>query len=125
MRDFVVCVVIVIVVFLASYHSEQFLIRSGNQIVERLHAVEREVEEDRMTNFAQLREIKEDWDNVESRWNMLSNHTGTDNIELAFQRLLISYEEQEKSEVLVNLAEIIALLEDTPRSEKISWENIF
>ena len=56
---------------------------------------------------------------------MLYNHISTDNIELAFTRLVISYGEKEKSECLVNVAEVIALIQDTPRSEKISWENIF
>ena len=56
---------------------------------------------------------------------MLYNHINTDNIELSFTRLLISYGEKEKAECLVNLAEIVCLIEDTPRSEKISLENIF
>ncbi len=56
---------------------------------------------------------------------MISNHQNTDNIDLAFTRLIISYGEQEKAECLVNLAEVVALIEDTPRSEKIAWVNIF
>jgi len=53
------------------------------------------------------------------------NHQTTDNIELSFTRLLISYGEKEKAECLVNIAEIITLIEDAPRTEKMAWANIF
>ena len=57
--------------------------------------------------------------------NMLLNHQITDNIELSFTRLLISYGEDEKAECLVNIAEIVCLIEDAPRTEKIAWANLF
>lgn len=125
MRDFIVCISILISVFVASYFSEKYLIDSGNNLVERLNIIKDEIEEDSMESIEELKQIKEEWDKMERKWNMLSNHISTDNIELAFTRLLISYGEDEKSECLVNIAEVIALIQDTPRSEKIDWENIF
>ena len=125
MRDFIVCISILISVFVASYFSEKYLIDSGNNLVERLNIIKDEIEEDSMESIEELKQIKKEWDKMERKWNMLSNHVSTDNIELAFTRLLISYGEDEKSECLVNIAEVIALIQDTPRSEKIDWENIF
>lgn len=124
MRDFIVCISILILVFTASYFSEKYLIESGNNLVSRLNVIKDEIEEDSMENMQELNKIKKEWDKMERNWNMLSNHISTDNIELAFTRLLISYGENEKSECLVNIAEVIALIQDTPRSEKIDWENI-
>lgn len=124
MRDFIVCITILISVFTASYFSEKYLIESGNNLIERLTVIKDEIEEDSMENIEELKAIKKEWDKIERNWNMLSNHISTDNIELAFTRLLISYGEDEKSECLVNIAEVIALIQDTPRSEKIDWENI-
>jgi len=125
MRDFIVCIAILIIVFVPSYYSEKYLIESGNELVTRLNIIKDEIEEDSMENIEELKQIKNKWDEIEKNWNMLSNHISTDNIELAFTRLVISYGEKEKSECLVNVAEVIALIQDTPRSEKISWENIF
>lgn len=125
MRDFVVTIVIVLTVFITSYYSEKYLIDTGSELVERLNVIKDEVEEERIENMEELIKIKERWDEIEVVWNMLYNHINTDNIELSFTRLLISYGEKEKAECLVNLAEIICLLEDTPRSEKLSLENIF
>lgn len=124
MRDFIVCISILILVFTASYFSEKYLVESGNNLVKRLNVIKNEIEEDSMDNMQELNLIKKEWDKMERNWNMLANHISTDNIELAFTRLLISYGENEKSECLVNIAEVIALIQDTPRSEKIDWENI-
>lgn len=125
MRDLIVSISIILIVFIPSYYAEKFLIDSGKELTTRLNVIKNEVEEDSMESMAELIKIKEKWDEVEAAWNMLYNHINTDNIELSFTRLLISYGEKEKAECLVNLAEIVCLIEDTPRSEKISLENIF
>ena len=125
MRDLIVSIAILIIVFVPSYISEKYLIDSGQELVVRLNIIKDEIEEDSMESLEELQEIKKKWDEIEPNWNMLSNHLGTDNIELAFTRLLISYGEKEKAECLVNLAEVVALIEDAPRSESIGWENIF
>lgn len=125
MRDIIVVIVIVLIVFVPSYYSEKYLIDTGKELVERLNVVKDEVEEDSMEKMDELIKIKQRWDEVEIGWNMFSNHINTDNIEIAFTRLLISYGEKEKAECLVNLAEIMFYIEDTPRSEKMCWQNIF
>ena len=125
MRDLIVSIVIILAVFISSYYSEKYLIDTGKELVERLNVIKDEVEEDSMENLNELIDIKKRWNEVEVGWNMFSNHLNTDNIELAFTRLIISYGEKEKAECLVNLAEIVCYIEDTPRSEKICLENIF
>lgn len=125
MRDLIVCITILVIVFVPSYFSGKYLTESGNELVMRLNVIKDEIEEDSMENLEELKKIKQRWDEIEPSWNMISTHLGTDNIELAFTRLLISYGEKEKSECLVNIAEVVALIEDTPRSERIGFENIF
>lgn len=125
MRDLIVFIAIILLVFIPGYYSEKYIINTGNELVERLNVIKDEIEEDKMESLNELTKIKQKWDEVEFGWNMFSNHINTDNIELSFTRLLISYGEKEKAECLVNIAEIVCLLEDTPRSEKICWENIF
>jgi len=125
MRDLIVSVVIIMLVFISGYYSEKYLIDTGKELVNRLKVIEAEIKEDKMESFEELKDIKKRWDEVEVFWNMVTNHLYTDNIELAFIRLLISYDEDEKAECLVNIAEVVAIIEDTPRSEKIDWVNIF
>ena len=125
MRDLIVFIVIILLVFIPSYYTEKYLVNSGNSIVEKLNVIKDEVEEDSMENIEELKKIKDEWDKIEDRWNMFLNHQITDNIELSFTRLLISYGEDEKAECLVNIAEIVGLIEDAPRTEKIAWANLF
>ena len=125
MRDLIVSVAIIMLVFISGYYSEKYLIDTGKELVSRLKVIEAEIKEDKMESFEELKDIKKRWDEVEVFWNMVTNHLYTDNIELAFIRLLISYYEDEKAECLVNIAEVVAIIEDTPRSEKIDWVNIF
>ena len=107
MRDLLVFIGIILIVFIPSYYTEKFLVDSGMESIE------------------ELTKIKAEWDKIEDKWNMLLNHQITDNIELSFTRLLISYGEDEKAECLVNIAEIVCLIEDAPRTEKIAWANLF
>ena len=125
MRDLVVFIAILLIVFVPGYFSEKYLVDTGNELVQRLNVIKNEIEEDRMENLEEVKAIKKRWDEVETVWNFFSNHQNTDDIELAFTRLIISYGEEEKAECLVNLAEVVCLIEDTPRSEKIAWVNIF
>ena len=125
MRDLIVCIAILIIVFIPNYFSQKFLIDTVNELVSRLNVIKDEIEEDRMENLNELNSIKKRWDEIEGMWNVISNHQETDDIDLAFTRLIISYGEKEKAECLVNLAEVVALIEDTPRGEKIAWQNIF
>lgn len=125
MRDLIVLVAIVLIVFIPSYYTEKYLIESGNAIVARLNVIKDEVEEDSLESMEELTKIKAEWDKIEDKWNMILNHQITDNIELSFTRLLISYGEDEKAECLVNIAEIVCLIEDAPRTERIALANLF
>lgn len=125
MRDLIVLIAIFSGVFIASFYTEKYLVDSGNSIVEKLTVIKDEVEEDSMESMDELVKIKEEWDTIEDIWNMFLNHQITDNIELSFTRLLISYGEDEKAECLVNIAEIVGLIEDAPRTEKIALANLF
>lgn len=125
MRDLIVLIAIFLGVFIASFYTEKYLVDSGNSIVEKLTVIKDEVEEDSMESMDELVKIKEEWDTIEDIWNMFLNHQITDNIELSFTRLLISYGEDEKAECLVNIAEIVGLIEDAPRTEKIALANLF
>lgn len=125
MRDLIVSVSIILIVFILGYFSEKYLIDTGNELVSRLEVIESEIKEDKMERIEELKDIKRRWDEVEWMWNLLANHLYTDNIDLAFTRLIISYGEQEKAECLVNLAEVVAIIQDIPRGEKIDIVNIF
>lgn len=125
MRDIIVVIAILLIIFIPSYVSEKYLIDSGNKLIEKLNVIKKEIKEDKMDNMKELTDIKKEWDEMEVKWNMISNHQNTDDIELAFMRLISSYGEEERAESLVNLAEVVALIEDTPRGEKIAWVNIF
>jgi len=125
MRDLVVLISIILIVFIPSYYSEKYLNNTGKSIVRKLEVIKEEVEDDKIERLEEVIKIKEEWDSFEDYWNMMLNHQTTDNIELSFTRLLISYGEKEKAECLVNIAEIITLIEDAPRTEKMAWANIF
>ena len=64
MRDLVVCIAILIIVFVPSYYSEKYLIESGNEVVSRLNVIKDEIEEDSMENIAELKQIKNKRDEI-------------------------------------------------------------
>ncbi len=55
MRDFIVSIAIIVIVFTASYLSERYLTDTGNELVSQLNIIKDEIEEDRMEKLEVLK----------------------------------------------------------------------
>jgi hypothetical protein len=58
MRDLIVSVAIIMLVFISGYYSEKYLIDTGKELVSRLKVIEAEIKEDKMESFEELKDIK-------------------------------------------------------------------
>lgn len=125
MKDLVIVIAIVFLVFVPGYYTNSYLKDSAKEIVTIVENIENEVKIGEMGNLKLVQNLKEKWEKEQDWWNILSNHQNTDEVQRQIEMLITNYENKEKSEVLINLTEIKSIVEDVPKGEGIMLVNIF
>lgn len=124
-KDLIIVIVILLLVFIPGYFVKNYLENSGNKIVERLEMLEDSVYYGNFESIETIYSIKKDWETTENVWNVLSNHQNTDEIQREFEKLVANYKMANINATLINITEIKSMIEDTPRGEAFSLVNIF
>ncbi|MBO5179574.1 MAG: DUF4363 family protein [Clostridia bacterium] len=125
MKDLIIVIVVIALVFVPGYYTKKYLEDSGKKIVETLVQIREDVEEGRFENSNLVYELKDEWDEEQELWNVFSNHQNTDQIQREIEKLITNYEEKERHEALINITEIKSIIEDAPKGEGIALVNIF
>lgn len=125
MRDLIVVITIIILVFVPGYYIQKHLEDSGATIVKMLEKIRETVEKDEMAEIGLVYSLRDKWQKEQDFWNIFSNHQNTDEIQREIEKLITNYEDGEKREALINITEIKSIVEDAPRGEGILIVNIF
>lgn len=125
MKDLIIVIIVIVLVFVPGYYTKKYLEDSGEKIVETLVEIRHDVEQDRFENSNLVYELKEEWDKEQELWNIFSNHQNTDQIQREIEKLITNYEGKERREALINITEIKSIIEDAPKGEGIALVNIF
>lgn len=125
MKDLIIVIVVLALVFVPGYYTKKYLEDSGKKIVETLVEIREDVEQERFENANLVYELKDEWDKEQELWNVFSNHQNTDEIQREIEKLITNYEGKERHEALINITEIKSIIEDAPKGEGIALVNIF
>lgn len=125
MKDLLIVIVVIALVFVPGYYTKKYLEDSGKKIVETLVKIREDVEQERFENANLVYELKDEWDKEQELWNVFSNHQNTDEIQREIEKLITNYEGKERHEALINITEIKSIIEDAPKGEGIALVNIF
>lgn len=125
MKDLIIVIVVIALVFVPGYYTKKYLEDSGKMIVETLKEIRDEVNNGEMDNIELVYELKEEWEKEQDLWNVFSNHQNTDEIQREIEKLITNYENKERHEALINITEIKSIVEDAPKGEGILLVNIF
>lgn len=125
MKDLLIVIVVIALVFVPGYYTKKYLEDSGKKIVETLVRIREDVEQERFENANLVYELKDEWDKEQELWNVFSNHQNTDEIQREIEKLITNYEGKERHEALINITEIKSIIEDAPKGEGIALVNIF
>ena len=125
MKDLIIVIVVLVLVFVPGHYTKKYLEDSGEKIVEILTKIRQDVEQERFENSNLVYELKVEWDKEQELWNVFSNHQNTDEIQREIEKLITNYEGKERHEALINITEIKSIIEDAPKGEGIALVNIF
>lgn len=125
MKDLIIVIAVLALVFVPGYYTKKYLEDSGKKIVETLVEIREDVEQERFDNSNLVYELKDEWDKEQELWNVFSNHQNTDQIQREIEKLITNYVGKERHEALINITEIKSIIEDAPKGEGIALVNIF
>lgn len=121
MRDLIIVIVVIILVFVGGFLNEQYLKDTGESMVNKLTELEEQVE---VVNMEKFEEIEKEWKNLKNMWYILTNHSNIDSIERDIERLKKYYEAGEVSHSLAIISELKAMFTNVSEIEKITITNI-
>lgn len=125
MKDLIIVIVVLALVFIPGHYTKKYLEDSGKKIVETLVKIRQDVEQGGFENTNLVYKLKSEWDKEQELWNVFSNHQNTDEIQREIEKLITNYENKKRHEALINITEIKSIIEDAPKGEGIALVNIF
>lgn len=124
MRDIIIVMVILVIIFLGSCLIEKKLKSIEDTIVNQLEIFQLEIENNNMDNFAGIKKFQELWNESKKMLNILTNHQIIDEVDIHLNQMIKNYELQDPTETFLNLIAIKTIVSDIHRGESFTLTNI-
>ena len=124
MRDIIIVMVILVIIFLGSCLIEKKLKSIEDTIVNQLEIFQLEIENNNMDNFTGIKKFQELWNESKKMLNILTNHQIIDEVDIHLNQMIKNYELQDPTETFLNLIAIKTIVSDIHRGESFTLTNI-
>lgn len=124
MRDFIIILVIIVLVFGGGYWTESYLEKTEEELTIMLDELHDEIRSGNMDNQEKVNSLKELWAKTKDNWHILGNHEEIDEIEAQLNRFTESYIYQNATEATLSLVEMRFRINDIHKGEKLELVNI-
>lgn len=125
MRALIIIASVIVVLFVGSMLTSNYLTDSSSSINNDLQVLDRQV---RTGNWNEARdqfsEVKNKWDGIKDGWAMLLDHQEIDNIDLSFSRMEEYVKVSQAADSLAEISSLKLLFEHIPEKESFSLKNI-
>lgn len=125
MKETVIIIVSLVLVFVPSFIFKNFLDRSGKDILNILESMSEDIKNDTTPNEDKSKTLKEAFLEKEKRWIMIVDHEILDEIEDDIEECIFYYNDSEKTEFLSAQSRLKNHIEDLKKREEVSIVNIF
>lgn len=130
MKQIVIIIVVLILIFIGSYISQNYIRITSDQLISQIDELKEELQKSIETRdnkkSAELAEnIINKWDEIEEKWSILVLHNELDNIELALIGMKSHIETEQYADGMKELEKSKFLLEHITQREKFSLKNVF
>lgn len=125
MKETVIIIVSLALVFVPSFIFKNFLDRSGKDILNILESMSEDIKNDTTPNEDKSKTLKEAFLEKEKRWIMIVDHEILDEIEDGIEECIFYYNDSEKTEFLSAQSRLKNHIEDLKKREEVSIVNIF
>lgn len=124
MKEAVIIIVSLALVFAPSFIFKNFLDRSGKDVLNILESMSEDIKNDTTPNEDKSRTLKETFLKKEKSWIMIVDHEILDEIEDGIEECVFYYNDSEKTEFLSACNKLKNHIEDLKKREEISIVNI-
>lgn len=130
MKQIVIIIVVLILIFVGSYISQNYIRITSDQLISQIDELKEELQKSIETRdnkkSAELAEnIINKWDEIEEKWSILVLHNELDNIELALIGMKSHIETEQYADGMEELEKSKFLLEHITQRERFSLKNVF
>ena len=124
MRDFLVVVVILGVVFGGNYFIHEYIDGSGKDFLEKVSDLNKSMDLEENIKKKQIEELLNIWENNEEKWIMIGYHQEINDIEDLLIECYSYYLQGDKDGFDVSFRKLERNLEDLRNRERITFTNI-
>lgn len=128
MRETIIILSILIIIFLGAYITQQFLNNTADLLVSKLEDLKSGIEEGKKEEKEMIEktdEIYSEWEEINERWSVIVLHDEIDLIETSLIRMKSKIKTGEVQESMEDLDTSIFLIKHIKEKEKTSLKNIF
>ncbi|MBQ9267867.1 MAG: DUF4363 family protein [Clostridia bacterium] len=124
MRDLVIVLVIIALVFGGGYFVQQHLEGTEQELTTRLDELHSEISSGDMNHMDKVEDLENLWESTKAEWHILGNHAEIDEIESELKRLKECYRIGNSEEAMLSLVEIKFRVNDMHKGDKLELANI-
>lgn len=124
MRDLVVIIVIIGLVFGGDVFIEKYLGKSSEKLIQQIEMMSESFNEDEKAKKRNVDSLKQIWEETEKPWIVIEYHEEINNIEDLVIETYSYYMSGEKEEFDIAYRKILRLIEDLKNRIDLSLENV-
>ncbi len=125
MKEAIIIIVVLILIFVPNYFFENYLKDSGNELIEIIESMEKDVADDNTDNIENAKKLKEAFLEKEKKWILIVDHEILDEIEAGVEECVAFYNAEDKMEFESSSHKLRNAIEDLARREETSIANVF
>lgn len=132
MKETIIIIIILILIFLGDYLIAKYLDNTSTSLVSKLDSLENNIikleesnSEGREKITKEIEDVKEEWNTIEEIWAIIVLHQEIDNIEISLLKLESEIKYGELYEALEELSTAKFLVHHIEDKEKFNLKNIF
>lgn len=124
MKDLIIIVIIITLVFGGGYLSEKFLEESEKELIDLLEEIHSQIKIGDMTHVDSVYRLQQRWEESKPKWHILAKHQDIDDIEAGLYRFIKAYELGDNKEASFLIVEVMFRINDMHKGEKLELVNI-
>lgn len=130
MKDIIIIILIVILIFGGDYLIQSYLARTTDEILQELRKLKEETisaekENENMNLKKTMEKVEEKWEKNSNIWSIIVVHQEIDNIEQALVKIKSNIENGELEDAIPEIETAIFLAEHIKEREELKFKNIF
>lgn len=124
MKEIVILIVVIMLVFIPNYIFREYLKASGKELIDIVEELKDNLEKDREINSMDVDKLKKDFLAKEKIWILIVDHDMLDEIEYEVEDCVAQYSIETKNDFISSANRLSDEVKDLSRREEISLANI-